>query len=153
MASFQDADGRSWIIELDLTTADEIKAEKGVDLIDPEKLGETFVRLASGSTRLLVEVLWMLVHPQAEKLKVEPETFGRAMKPHAVRGAYAAIKEAIADFFLNPETGAAIRRTWEAAERVTADRLGEFTEEKIEQLLRERMSATSAGNAPGSLAI
>jgi hypothetical protein len=150
MASFTDAEGRTWSLDLDLTTADEVKREKGIDLIDPEAMSATFVKLASGSTRLLVEVLWMLVHPQADKAGVSPEEFGRALKAQAIRDAYAALKDAIADFFLNPDAGAAMRRTWQAAEKVAAARLEEFTEAKIESLLLAKLSESTAGKPPES---
>lgn len=150
MATFKDAAGREWSIELDVPTADEIKREKGIDLIDPDLTGETFVKLASGSTRLLVEVLWMLIHEQAAKRGVEPEDFGRAMKPAAIRDAFQALRDGIADFFLNPDAGAAMRRVWRAAERVVAAKLGEYSEAKIESLLMERTSENSAGNTAAS---
>ena len=154
MASFNDAEGRTWHLDLDLTTADEIKKTHGVDLIDPETFRETFLRLATGGTRLLVCVCYQLCHPQAEKAGVSPEEFGRAMKPKAVADAYVALKEAIADFFqLNPAAAEAIRRVWAAAERVARE-VGETQltrlDERLTSASRAILSGASAGSTPES---
>lgn len=157
VASFKDDDGRTWRIAITEPVANRVKDAHGIDLIDPSKLGDTFVKLAIGSTGLLVSVVYMLVEKQTKKAGVSPEDFGEAMTPDAVEGAYKALQEAIVDFFrLNPTIGEGIRRVWTAAENLTR----EMSDKQLARLdatlasistgMRSGSSSTNVPASPGS---
>lgn len=146
MAQFQDAAGRAWSIELDLTTADEIKAAHGLDLLDLEDGDRTYQRLNTDA-RLVVALVWDLVKPSAEAKNVTLEDFRRAMKPTAVRAAKEAVVEAIADFSPSPEVAEAMRKVFRAASKKMKAALEGIDESE----LMDAMSAASAGSSPALL--
>ena len=147
MATFKDAKERVWALELDPTVADEIAAEKGLDLIDPDRLTEVFSKLGMGSTRLLVEVLYMLCHEQAEAKQITPEDFGRAMKPKALQEAFVALQEAVSDFSQSPEIADARRKIFRACNEKMGEAVKELTQEKLRNLLTVRISGANSGGS------
>lgn len=147
MAQFTDAVGRVWSLELDLTTADEIMAAHGLDLLDLENADETYKHL-NFKAKLVVDVVWDLVAPVAKAKNITPEDFRRAMKPTAIRAAKEAVLEAIADFSPSPEVAEAMRKLFRAAEKKMTSALAAISEDA----LTDAMSAASAGNSPASSA-
>lgn len=147
MAQFTDSAGRVWSLDLDLTTADEIKATHDLDLLDLEDGDRTYQRLNTDA-RLVVALVWDLVKPAAEAKKITVEEFRRAMKPTAIRAAKEAVVEAIADFSPSPEVAEAMRKVFRAA----AKKMKIALEAIDESDLMAATSGVSVGNSPESLA-
>lgn len=143
MAKFTDALNRAWEIELDPTTADEIQAEFGIDLIDPEGLDDAYLKL-SMDARLVVNLAWKFVKENAISREIDETGFKRSMKPSAIRAAREAIVRAITDFSPSPEMAEAMQKVFRAAEKKLAQTLGTLTEEQ----LMDAMSDGSAGSSP-----
>lgn len=144
MAKFKDSKDREWAIELDTPTADEVKELLGVDLIDPESLDQTFLKLNTDS-RTVVNLAWALVKPQADEKQVTEADFKRSLKTEQVRVARVAITEAIADFSPSPEMAQAMRDLFRAASERLPGLITQGTNESLAQL-----SASSVGNLPAS---
>lgn len=155
MPSFKDAAGRTWHLDLDTYTADEVKKHCDIDLIDAEKVLENIGTIASKGTRYLVEICWCIIEPQAIKAKVEPEDFGRSMKPQNVSEANKALQEAIIDFFrpLNPSAADAMRKLLDKAEK-TVNLMGENElanlDQRLEKVFRDLTFADSSTNTQAS---
>lgn len=134
--------GRKWDVELDVITADEIKKNFDIDLLDAESLDKSYQRLQTDA-RLIVGIAWMLVESVAIGIEWTEDGFKRAMKPAAVRAAKDAIVEAIADFSPSPEVADAMKKVFRAADKNLLASMGAMSEEQ----LTAAMSASSAGNS------
>ncbi|MGD9720543.1 MAG: hypothetical protein AB7E98_06000 [Pirellulales bacterium] len=120
MPTFKDANDREWTIKLDApivlrirsTTCDVPNCKHlqgcgctGVDLAD--LTGET-QRQLHRDVVLLVNTLYLLCQPEAQRQGITDEQFGACLVGDAIRRATIAMDEAIADFF--PEETRAILR-------------------------------------------
>lgn len=98
MPTFYDREQTAWIIVLDFGLLRRIKRELSVDLLrvvdDPqslEQLGENI--------ETLVNVVWLCVETQAEKMNLTDEDFGSRLDGEAIDQATRALLEALVDFF------------------------------------------------------
>ena len=120
MPTFKDANDREWTIKLDAPTVLRIRSATcdvpnckhlqgcgctGVDLADLS--GETQRQLRRDVV-LLVNTLYLLCQPEAQRQGITDEQFGACLVGDAIRRATIAMDEAIADFF--PEETRAILR-------------------------------------------
>jgi len=106
MASFKDSKGRVWAVEIDVTTLKRIKSLLGVDLLDvANDGGQMLDRLASDAV-FLVDLIYVICQPQADRLKITDEDFGRLFSHgEIIQQAGNALQEAIIDFFPEPRKG------------------------------------------------
>jgi hypothetical protein len=111
MPTFKDSNGREWTIKLDPPTVLRIRSTTcdvpnckhlqnggctGVDLAD--LTGETQRQLRRDIV-LLVNTLYLICQPEAQRQGVTDEQFGASLVGDAIRRATIAMDEAIADFF------------------------------------------------------
>ena len=94
MRKFTDSTGRDWELSVNVMTATRVKDQTGVDLLDLEALSGTL-----GNVYTLVNVLWILVSKQAEKLGVDDESFGASLAGDAIEAATDSLMEEIINFF------------------------------------------------------
>jgi hypothetical protein len=160
MRQFTDTEGRSWTISLSFGAVKRVQDLLKVNLLDPLGVKKRKVR---GVVRkrpplvtrlqldaaLLVNVIFCLVKPQADKIEVSDMDFAEALGGDAAYAAYEAFMEEWQSFFrgLRRETEAKainanvelvraedqrnltlIDQATEAAERITAKRRQEATE-------------------------
>lgn len=98
MATFTDDDKRVWSLRLSVQLLTEIEERTGVSvdkLLDPA--AKEMQKLAD--PRILVRVLWVFVQEQAERAKVSPEQFGRALGGDSLEAAFNALLDAIVGFY------------------------------------------------------
>ncbi len=108
MRTFRDANGRDWTVAIDAPTIKRVRAEcDGLDLMNID--GDMLKRLGADPV-LVVDLLWSLVRPDAEKLSVTAEQFGRALVGDAIERAADALYGALEDFFPQGR-----REVWRAA--------------------------------------
>jgi hypothetical protein len=111
MPTFKDANDREWTIRLDAPTVLRIRAATcdqehckhlqgsgctGVDLVDLS--GDTQMKLHR-DVCLLVNTLYLLCEPEAQKFGISDEQFGASLVGDAISRATLAMDEAIAFFF------------------------------------------------------
>lgn len=111
MPSFKDRAGRSWLVELDVSTVRRVrqKTEDGIDLLAVfDNDGELLNRLYSDPI-LLAEVLWAICQPQIDDKQITDEEFGRGLAGEAIADATTALLEALADFFPGPKRTALLK--------------------------------------------
>ena len=160
MKSFIDNKGRTWMLEVTVATVKRVRGLCKVDLnsiIELDKnnkpSAELLERLSSDPV-LLVDVLFAVCKPQADKLGITDEDFGEAMAGDAIEYATNALLEEIIDFF--PEAKrlvmrkilSASRKFSEAArKRLEAELNGEFESRVVSTL--EQLTGSS-GNVPES---
>ena len=160
MRSFTDNKGRTWSLEVTVATVKRVRALCKVDLYSIVELdknnkpsAELLERLSSDPV-LLVDVLFAVCKPQADKLGITDEDFGEAMAGDAIEHATNALLEEIIDFF--PEAKrvvmqrilSASRRFSDAArKKLEAELNGEFENRVVSGL--DRLTGLS-GTAPES---
>ena len=160
MKSFTDNKGRTWTLEVTVATVKRVRALCKVDLnsiVELDKNNKPSAELLeqlSTDPVLLVDVLYAVCKPQADKLGVSDEDFGEAMAGDAIEHATSALLEEVIDFFpeakrmLMRKILSASRKFSEAAKRKLETELnGEFESRVVSEL--DRLTGSS-GTAPES---
>ena len=105
MKSFTDNKGRTWEIVVTVATVKRVRALCKVDLNSIVELdknnkpsAELLERLSSDPV-LLVDVLYAVCKPQADKLGITDEDFGEAMAGDTIEHATTALLEEVINFF------------------------------------------------------
>jgi len=120
MHSFKDNEGREWHLAVNVATVKRLRqSELAVDLLDlvdgrePER--SLLVRLAADPV-LLVDVLYVICQPEAEKRGVSDVEFGEAMAGEVIDRATEALLAEITDFTPNRRDRQRLRRGLEKIE-------------------------------------
>lgn len=103
MARFKDNAGREWSLSLNVNILKQVRSELEVDLLDLAH-GAVLDRLANDPA-LLVDVLYLIAKPQAERASVTAEQFGEAMVGDALDAASEALIEALVEFLPSKKRG------------------------------------------------
>ena len=160
LKSFTDNKGRTWMLEVTVATIKRVRALCKVDLNSIVELdknnkpsAELLERLSSDPV-LLVDVLYAVCKPQADKLGITDEDFGESMAGDAIEHATTALLEEVIDFF--PEAKrmvmqkilSASRKFSEAARKKLEAELNDEFENRVASEL-DRLTGSS-GTAPES---
>lgn len=97
MRAFRDTAGRQWSVDITVETIKRVKGLVGVNLLDVVG-GELAERLATDPV-LLCDVLYAVCKPDADRLGISDEEFGRGLAGDAIDEATDALLEALVDFF------------------------------------------------------
>lgn len=136
MRSFEDRNGLSWTVDINVSTVRRVRQMTGVNLLDTKSGG--FGDLAQDPIKL-VDVIYVVCKDEADKRDVSSESFGAAMVGDAINAAWIALIEDLADFFPNPAVREALRRV--VMEIKSADKtLTERVQEKVTGLVATAMS-------------
>ena len=161
MKTFTDNKGRTWTLEVTVATVKRVRGLCKVDLNSIVELdknnkpsAELLERLSSDPV-LLVDVLYAVCKPQADKLGVTDEDFGEAMAGDSIEHATSALLEEVINFF--PESKrmvmqrilSASRKFSEAArKKLEAELNGEFESRVVSELDRlTGLSGTARASA------
>ena len=105
MTTFIDNKGRTWTLEVTVATVKRVRGLCKVDLNSIVELdknnkpsAELLERLSSDPV-LLVDVLYAVCKPQADKLNITDEDFGESMAGDAIEHATTALLEEVISFF------------------------------------------------------
>ena len=99
MPSFKDTHGREWLVTLNVAHVKRVRERLGINLADLQE-GGLLSRLADPVT--LVDVLFVLVQPQADDINVSDEQFAAGLGGDTLSSASTALLEALCDFFPRP---------------------------------------------------
>ena len=125
MQSFKDKSGKTWSFDLNIASWRRVKSETGIDLADlTPSDGKTMLdKLADPVT--LMEVLYVLCVPAADRHDIKGEDFMSGMSMQTVESAADALLEEIANFSL-PATRNLLMRLLKSSKK--------FVEKRNEQL-------------------
>src|SRR5690606_9108344 len=119
MASFTDATGRTWAVNIDVTTIRRLRSALDVNLLDMvEDEGKLLAQLLTDPV-LLVDMIYVICKPQADQHNLTDEDFGRALVGDAIDRATDALLEALSAFFPS-QRGALLRRLVEKTRQTMA---------------------------------
>ncbi len=129
MRQFKDSKGRSWDIAINVASIKRVRGLMGLDLAG--LFGDEFKPLAEllGDPCKFVDVLWVLVEPQAKAIAVSDEQFGESLGGESLMNAADAFCEELADFFPKPRA-MSLRQMLNKAKET-----GEILEEKLKMVV------------------
>lgn len=128
MPKFKDTTGREWLVEVNVTTLKRVRSLCDVDLLGTVT-GNVLERLHSDPV-LLVDVIYAICKPEADRLGVSDEDFGRAMAGDAIDHATKALLDSIVAFSPSPKDRANLGRVIQATE-TAMNRLRDETTRRI----------------------
>jgi hypothetical protein len=95
--SFKDTEGRAWCLDLTIASIKRVKSITDIDLLNIQD-GSALLELSRDPLKL-VDLLWAIISPQANELKITDEQFGSSLGGLALRDASEAFLTAITSFF------------------------------------------------------
>jgi hypothetical protein len=134
MPSFKDTNGREWLVTLNVAQIKRVRVRLKINLADLQE-GNLLVRLSDPVT--LVDVLFVLVQPQAEENSVTDEQFAAGLGGDTLYSASTALLEALCDFFPEPQR-TLLRKTWRATVARQAE-VQTLLENEGDALIRQAM--------------
>ena len=155
MQTYRDNAGRTWTVAIDVAAIKRVRALIGYDLLSMLN-GNGSQRLITDPV-LLVDVLYALCRPEADRLSVTDEEFGRSMAGDAIEHATQALLEELVSFCPNPRDRKNLRRAvsamWTTMEKAR-DVMESRIESDLESEMNRRLAALggSSGSSPGSSA-
>jgi len=159
MRAFKDNAGRTWTISVNVAAIKRVISLVGVNLLDAA--GGKLIKDLISNPVLLVDVLYALCQPEAERLSVTDVQFGEAMAGDAIDLATTAMLEDLADFFPQARDRDRAKRVLRMISQMTAKAQDALdlkltqTEPQIEKLMAEALASepsVSATSLPESLA-
>jgi hypothetical protein len=100
MKKFIDAQGRYWVVDINVATIKRVKALTEINLLTVVE-GELVEQLSSDPI-LLCDVLYAVCKPQADREEISDEDFGTGLAGDAISEATKALIEALVEFFPEP---------------------------------------------------
>lgn len=159
MRTFVDKEGRNWQVSVTVSTIKRVRGICKVDLNsivevdDDNNLNTSLLNRLTDDPVLLVDVLYAVCKPEADKLGVTDEQFGEAMVGDVIANATAALLDEIVDFFPGTKRLAmqkilrAVRR-FETATRQKLEEMDEKFENELASVMEK--SIGSSTGAPAS---
>ena len=99
MRTFNDGAGRTWTVALNLNAVKRVKSLLEVNLLELDQGTPPLLTRLDTDLILLCDVIYCVVKPEADALKVSDEDFGRALGGDAILAAHNALMEELGDFF------------------------------------------------------
>ena len=97
MHTFNDTQGRTWTVTINVDAIRRVRALLNINLLETVE-GKLLERLITDPV-LLCDILFALIQPEAEAKQVSDEDFGRALGGDVLDHATTALLEELVDFF------------------------------------------------------
>jgi len=152
MKTFTDTAGRTWTVTVNVDGIKRVRSLVNINLLDVLDDGCKLLADLHDDPVLLVDVLYCLCKPEADRLQVTDEQFGRAMSGDALLQAAGALLESLSDFFPQARQRAAMKDLLEKTNTVV-DRLLEHAETTLRDFDPDSVAQTaiaSFGNSRDS---
>lgn len=96
--TFTDTEGRVWTVRVTYGDAKRVKQLLDLDILSLPDEGVEVIAKFLGNVLQFIDVVYVLVKPQADALGVSDEQFGQSMSGDSLRAAREAFYGALADF-------------------------------------------------------
>ena len=152
--TFKDSQGREWNLAVNVDAVKRARSLVNVDLLEVTD-GKLLERIASDEV-LMVDLVYVLVKPEADAKGVTDEEFGRAMAGDAIDAAYTAFMEELTSFFRNPARRALLKKALsklnELEGRVLDRAEKRIDSGELDKVVEEALTThgSSSGNSPAS---
>jgi len=152
MHTFNDTQGRTWSVTINVDAIRRVRGLLDINLLDAVE-GKLLERLVSDPV-LLCDILFALVKPEADAKNVSDEDFGRALGGDVLDHATTALLEELVDFFPSGKRTVFRKaldklKALEGMALETATRRLESTE--LEQQMAAALAAMPGASTPGDL--
>jgi hypothetical protein len=159
MRTFKDGSGRTWTLAINVDAIKRVRGLIGVNLLEiiDGREGKLLERLMTDPV-LLVDVVFAVCKPEADKAGVSNEDFGRSMAGDAIELATTALLEELVDFFPSRRDRQRLQkvlgRFWNLIEKVHDKLDARADDPAIQRKLDQALSELggSSGSLPGSSA-
>lgn len=111
MASFRDAQGREWVIKIDLGAMLDVQDRTGLDLPQLMRSDDNIARVIFGDVTATARALWVLCDKQAKELGLSEREFMRLFDGPTLQEATKALLVSVANFSPRSRIGAAMATT------------------------------------------
>ena len=145
MHTFQDTQGRTWTVTINVDAIRRVRGLLDVNLLDAVD-GRLLERLVVDPV-LLCDILYALCRPETQAKNVTDEDFGRALGGDVLDHATTALLEELVDFFPSGRR-AVFRQALEKLRKLEALAL-ETTTKRLESDELERKLAAALGSTAG----
>ncbi len=168
MATFKDAEGRLWEVDLNVAVLKRVRSILDVDLtrlLEEDEAEATLLERLCTDPVLLVDVLYVVCREQAKAEGVSDEQFGCAMASDVISDAADALMDAIVVFTPDPRQRARLKRVREALtaleekanealdtqmeKALSSGMLSDFVEETLGILLPNSPESAESVQTPG----
>lgn len=156
MKTFKDNADRIWTVEINVDAIKRVRDLVDLDLLAAAAGGGAVIQKLAGDPILLCDVVYVLCKPQAEKLSVSDEEFGRAMAGDAIAEATEAVLEELVRFFPKGQQRDLLAKALRKLDKLeamvfaaTTEKLdSDEMEQEMSQLLRENSSGGLEASSP-----
>ena len=151
MKTFNDNAGRTWTVAINVDAIKRVRSLAGVNLLEAVE-GTLLEKLVSDPV-LLCDAIYAVCKPEADRLNISDQDFGRSMAGDAIDLATTALLEELVDFFpkarreLLGKALAKLRKLESMALAAAGQRLDS---PEMESRLQEVIAGGLSGNSPGS---
>jgi hypothetical protein len=145
MRTFKDNAGRTWTIAVTVGSVKRVKSLLGINLY--ECAGGSLLDRLANDIEMLVDVIYVLCKPEADKANVTDEQFGEALAGDAIDHATTAFKEELVSFF--PSGQREVMRAALAKADAVQKRAMTLALEKIDSMDPEQLIRDSLNENPG----
>lgn len=150
-ASFVDAAGKRWIVDVTVATARRLRSADLIDVDDPQCL-DAIIGLEARPIQL-VAVLYVALAPQIEAAGLDEEGFAARFAGEVLHDAVLALLRAFARFFRSPALREAMLQAAAGIERVEREGVEMVRERMAEEINRATASLRATpfgGSSPAS---
>lgn len=146
MSQFKDANGRTWTLNVHVGSIKRTRDATGVDIT--KLYGEDAAKVFADIV-LTVNVLYMLVKPQADEAGISDEQFGEGLVGDAIERAHDALMDAVADFFPSSTRPLLVKMKQKGHEvgNVMTKRAARLLDQLADELIEKAESSTLSASA------
>ena len=144
MRAFKDAEGREWLIDLNVDNLREVSARTEVDLT--QLFQDDEVTKALERTFIVADILWVLCESQRS---ISKKDFDKGLKGDAVDHAEKSLMEALVDFFPSRQR-TLLRKAMEVPE-TAHEEVEKELHKAVEKLKEERVARTDSMSGQESM--
>lgn len=134
MASFVDAEKRTWNFKINYASASRVREKVGVDLLSVGE--ELFAKL--GDPIKLIDTLWILCEPEAKETGITEDQFVTRFDGDTVEAAVSGLIQGLCDFFPSRSRGLLLKLKTkiDSVQEKAAEKVGEILDsDAIERAL------------------
>lgn len=128
MKEFTDVEGQKWEISVNVAAVKRVRDLCKIDLLEASS-ADFWDKIANDIVQL-VDIIYVVCKPQADKLQITDEEFGRRMAGDTIRFAYDAFLEELINFFPNPRVRGSLKTLLEVGQKIQ-DRAQNQLDEKL----------------------
>jgi hypothetical protein len=155
MKAFNDTKNRRWDLSLSIATVKRVRNLTDVDLLSILDKPELLSDLASDPVQL-VDVLYIIVKPQADAINVTDEQFGESLDGESIEKATECFLEALVDFFPGARR-ATLKRVLDRAnqfhQKSEATLTAALADGSIDKAIDDAIGGATSTKSPDELAL